>query len=588
MFALLSSVALSGTLAPGEEVERAVALHISNGGFRHVGDAIEGLVPPGFPIQDVEGEVECDEADATPLTYVLGDTELVLKAEDVELVASDGRLDIAIYMSLQSDPADLTVTGDCSILTDLDETCTLQFKETSIVARLGLEMELIETADGPAFDVTVEDPVIEMSAINNPLQDCTLADAVDFILIDDPNGITNILMAFITPELEGLGAELEVTIEDALAATTIETDFAFGEAELALKIYPTLLELDDRGLLLGLGSTVTPSALSECVPETEGSEFADSDWPAFDETAWTTSLEYDGGLFVSKDFVDHILWALYASGGLCLDVGELAGDTLTLTTELFASIFGEEFAALFKEEQELGLVTAPNAAPEIVFSDDMPPFALRLDQFGLDFSAQLDDRQARLFQVGLGMDVGIDPGLSSTELAPAILIDTEAIDFSEPYNELLPDGFSSGLADFLPTILAQFLPDDLLPVIAIPDLYGIGIDTVFWVPDDEGAWQGGFILLDVDGVVPYEVPGCQGGDLGCGGDGGEIDIETMLGCSADGGCSDAGCSDEGCSDEGCEDSGCATHGRGARFVIPGRFWMFAFIGGLGFLRRRRD
>ncbi|MCP4806554.1 MAG: hypothetical protein GY913_01165 [Proteobacteria bacterium] len=588
MFPLLTSFAFAGTLAPGEEVERAIAVHLSNGGFRHMGDAIEGLVPPGFPIQDVEGEVECDEADANPLLYTLEDTELILVAEDVELVASDGRLDIAIYMTLQSDPADLTVSGDCSILTELDETCTLQFKETSIVARLGLEMELIDTPDGPAFDVTVEDPVIEMSPINNPLQDCTLADAVDFILIDDPNGITNILMSFIEPELVGLGADLEVTIEDALSATTIETSFEFGEAELELAIYPTLLELDERGLLLGLGGTVNPAQLSECVPPSEGSEFADSDWPAFDETAWTTSLEYDGGLFVSKDFVDHILWALYASGGLCLDVGELAGDTLALTTELFASIFGEEFAALFKEEQPLGLVTAPAAAPEIVFSDDMPPFALRLNQFGLDFSANLDDREARLFQVGLDMDVGIDPGLSSTELAPAILIDTEAIDFSEPYNELLPDGFSAGLADFLPTILAQFLPDDLLPIIALPDLYGIGIDTVFWTPDEDLQWQGGFILLDVDGVVPYEVPGCQGGDLGCGGEGSEIDIETILGCSSDGGCSDEGCSDEGCSDEGCSDSGCATHGRHARIVIPGRFWMFAFIGAMGVLRRRQD
>ena len=585
MLTLIATTAFAETLPPGQEIERAIAVHVTNGGFRHVGDAIEGLVPPGFPIEDVTGEVECDEADANTLIYTLEDTELVLVAEDVEVVASDGRLDIAIYMTLQSDPTALTVEGDCSILTELDEVCTLEFKETSIVARLGMEMELIDGIDGPAFDVVVEDPVIEMSPINNPLQDCTLADAVDFLLIDDPNGITNILMSFIEPELVGLGAELETTIEDALSATTIDTSFELGEAELALQLYPTLLELDDRGLLLGLGGTVSPSQISECVPESDGSEFADADWPPFDETAWTTSLEYDGGVFVNKDYVDHLLWSVYASGGLCMDVGELAGDTLTLTTELFANFFGEEFAALFREEQEMGLVTAPNLPPEIVFSDDMPPFALRLTDFGLDFSADLDEREARLFQVAINADIGIDPGFTSTEVAPAILIDTEAIDFEETYNELLPAGFSAGLADFLPTILSQFLPDDLLPVIALPDLYGIGIDSVWWVPDDEGQWQGGFFLLDVDGVVPYEVPGCQGGDVGCGDEGGGIEIETILGCE-DGGCSDEGCSDSGCSDEGCSDSGCTTHGRKATIVIPGRIFMFVFIGALGFLRRR--
>lgn len=582
MIALLLATASAETLPPGEEIERAAALHVTNGGFRHMGDAIEGLVPASFPIEDVSGETVCDDADANPLSYELDSTEIVLAAENVDIVTSEGRLDITLYLSIQSDPADLVIQGDCTFLTELDETCALKIKETSVVAHLGMTMELIDGEDGPTFDVIVEDPTVEMSPINNPLSDCVLADAVDFLLIDDEAGITNILMAFVEPELVGLGAELEVTIEDALNQTVIDTEFSLGEADLALSLYPTMLELDDAGLILGLGGTVTPSQLSDCVPASDGSEFANADWPDFDETAWETSLDYDAGLFLSKGYIDHILWNVYASGGLCLDVAELAGDTLTLETELFGPIFGDEFGALFPESQPIGLDAKPTQPPTIAFDDDTPEIALVLEDFGLDFSAELDGRDTRLFQVGLNLDVGIDPGLSPTEFAPAILIDPDQIDYTEPYNELLPAGFSAGLADFLPTILTQFLPDDVLPIIALPDFYGLGLETVFWVPDDEGEWQGGFMLIDVAGVTPMEIPGCQGGSLGC--DGEESpDFNAMLGCDESGGCGDSGCSGDSCSGDSCSSSGCSVH---AKPRLPSRFWILSFLGALGLMRRR--
>ncbi|HJN76970.1 MAG TPA: hypothetical protein QGF58_23800 [Myxococcota bacterium] len=585
MIVLLLSTATAEPLAPGEEIERAAALHVTNGGFRHVGDAIEGLVPASFPIEDVSGTTTCDEEDEAPLTYELASTELVLTAENVDITTSDGRLDITIYLSLQSEPSDLLVQGDCTFLTDLDEVCTMRIKETSVVAHLGMTMELVDGEDGPTFDVVVDDPTVEMSAINNPLSDCTLADAVDFLLIDDEYGITYIILGLIEPELEGLGADLGATIEDALNQTTIETSVGLGDAEVALALYPTLFDLGDAGLILGLGGTAETDQLSDCVPQTEGSEFADAAWPDFDETAWETSLDYDAGLFLSKDFLDHVLWNVYAGGGLCMDVGELAGDSLSLETDLFAPMFGEEFAALFPESQPLGLQTRPASPPQVFFDDDTPEITVALEDFGLDFSSDLDDREARLFRVAVAMDVGLDPGLTSTALAPELLIDPAGMEYSEPYNELLPEGFSADLGDFLPTIIEQFIPEDVLPVIDLPDFYGLGLQTVFWVPDDSEQWQGGFVLIDVEGVTPMEIPGCQGGSLGC--DGEEPpDFNSMLGCDEDGGCGDSGCSDESCSGDSCSGSSCAVHGRGLR--IPNRVWVLSFLGLLGLCRRRAD
>lgn len=592
MILLLSSLASAqppappeaGLLPPGAEIERALAIHVSNAGLRHLGDGIEGLVPDGIPVTNLAGEFECDSEGTTPLSYALDATDLLLVAENVDLRTQDGALDITIYMTLASTPAQLTVQGDCSFLQDLDEVCDVEIPTTLVVLDMSMALELVEGEDGlPHVEATVSDPTFEVSPIGNPLDNCVLANAIGTLLNTDEAILSNLVTSLVEPELAGIGADLETTVEDALDSLVVDTSFALGAAELDLMLYPTLLELGDAGLVLGLGGSALPSQTSDCVEDPGGSVFNDAPWPDFNDTAWETNLEYDAGLYLSKDFVDHVLYNVYVSGGLCLEVSDLGG--APLSTDIFGPIFGESFEALYPESQAMALATNPSVAPTMRFEADGAPLRLDLDGFGLNIATQIDDRQHRLTRVDLVAEIGIDPGLSSTALEPELIIDPEAIVFEETVNEFLEPGYSDGLVDFVPTVLGTFLPEDLLPSMAIPSLYGIGLDGVYWQPDDAGQWQGGFVLLDVDSVDPIDAPGCDGGSLGC--DGGEgLDIEAALGCDQGLGCE---------ADAGCEDASCATPtARGGlkdsnrRFLVPNRLILVGLLGFSVLLRRREE
>ena len=502
----------------------------------------------------------------------------------MDIHTENGLLDITLYMSLASTPAQLTVQGNCSFLTELDEVCDVEIPTTLMVVNMQMALELVDGPDGlPMVDATVSDPTFDLSPIGNPLDNCTLSNAIGTLLNTDEELLSKLVVGLVEPELAGIGADLETTVEDALDALVIDTSLSLGAGSLDLTLYPTLLELGEQGLILGLGGTSTPSESSDCVVDPGGSEFSNSPWPNFNDTAWESSLEYDAGLFLSKDFLDHVLYGAYVSGGLCLEVADLGG--AELSTDLFGSIFGESFQALYENDaQAMAIATRPSQVPTIRFEADGAPLRLDLNDFGLDVASRLDDRGLRLTRVDLVAEIGIDPGLTSTALAPELIIDTEKILFEESVNEFMEPGYSEGLVDFVPTVLGTFLPEDLLPTIAIPEIYGIGLDTVFWEPSASGEWQGGFVLLDLESVEPISAPGCEGGSLGC--DGGEgIDIEAALGC--DGG---LGCDSEGA---GCEDSGCSTSPNGQlrtsrRWLIPNRLILLGMLGMACLMRRRRD
>ncbi|MCK6516324.1 hypothetical protein L6R46_14875 [Myxococcota bacterium] len=584
MWLIWTSLAFAGTLTPGAPVERAAALHVTNGGFARIGDVVSGLVPPTFPVSDIGGSLACDDADTNPLTYGLSAIDLTLAAEDVQLVAGDGALDLTLFLSLGSTPAQLDIAGDCSFLQDLNETCGVELPTTSVVVNLNLALALVpDGAGGNTITVSASDPTITISPIGNPLSDCTLASAMGTLLGQDEEAISKLLLSFIEPELAGLGAEVETAVADALGSLLIETDFSLGDSTLGISLYPSELRLDETGLMLGLAAAITPGTISSCVETGEGTTVANPEWPTLTERAWDSSLKYDAALMLNKDLLDVLLWNVWAGGLLCVDVATLG---VPLDTGLFSNLFGESFAALFDpaNPSPVGVITAPVAPPTAVFYDDGAPIRIALNDFGLDFSASMDDRDLRLFRVGVLAEVGIDPNLSATAFEPALAIDTNAIAFTEPYNELVAPGFSAGLAEFIPTVLSSLLPDDLLPTIAIPSFLGVGLKTAFWEPDDSGQWMGGFLLLDIENVQPVEVAGCSGGSFGCDGFEGEgdpFDFEALLGCGE----SSTGC-EEGC--DGGSETSCATHPNGHRKAgwPGGRVLMLGFFLSLAMARRR--
>ena len=570
----------------GEPVDRALAVHISNGGLEHIGDAIEGFVPTSFPISDISGEVYCSEEDAEPLIYALDSLELQIAADDVAIVASENRLDITLYGTLGSTSSVFYVVGDCSVLTDLDEVCQLELPTTALSAHLGLEI----TEFAGVFDATVDDISVTISPISNPLEDCTLSSVIGTLLGQDESAIGNLLLSYLEPEMEDLGPTVEEAIEDALNSLNIDTELALGEIPLDLSIYPSRVEFGEAGVILGLGAVLGAKGTAECVDASQGSEFHDDPWPSLDETAGSSSLEYDAAVVVGKDFVDHMLWAIWATGLLCMDLEDLSG--IELNTSLLETFFGDSYAELFPEAQPALISLRAPEPPHALFNHDDPPLAVAIEDLGISTISSLDARLSRIFRVGIDAEVGIGVDLSAEEITPELYLDPNDFTYWETHNDLLDEGFSEGFVDLVDMVLGMFLPDDLLSAYPLPDLMGVGIGAVFWIPSDDERWQGLYLLADSSEVEPIDLGGCSGGSLGCDGTdtgGSGIDLGD-LGCDEKGsGCGGMGCDDKKGSscDQGCEGSSCSAPGR-ARVpaLFPWRLLLLLSLASVSVLRRR--
>ncbi|MFH1467187.1 MAG: hypothetical protein ABIO70_22575 [Pseudomonadota bacterium] len=572
----------------GEPVERAAALHVTPAGLTHIGDAIEGLVPQTFPVEDISGEVVCAEGDLVPLTYALDSLQVLISADDVQIVPSEGRLDVTLYGTISSSPATFVAQGDCSVLTSLDESCNLEIPTTALSAHLGMAITDVEGT----FDVLVDDLSIAISPINNPLSDCTLASVTGTLLGQDPAAISNLLLSFIEPELEGLDETIAQSLEDALNSLTLQTPLDLGGIPMDLSLYPSRLELGDDGVILGFGAQIDADGTAECVDAAAGSPFQDSPWPVFGATPEGSSLAYDLGVVISRDFVDHLLWALWASGTLCIDLQDLAGTELQ--TSLLESFFGDSFSALFPESTPAMISVRPEGQPVAVFSDDVPPLGVAVSDLGLNLLAELDARQTRIFRVGIDAEVGVNVLLDSEAVTPELYLDPAAFTYRETFNDLLAEGFSDGFQGLVEMVLDMFLPDDLISPITLPDLYGIGIDGLFWIPAEDDSWQGLYVLVDSSEVEPLEIGGCSGGSLGCGegdtGMGGGIDL-GQLGCDdQSGGCGGCGGDSGGCE----ESSGCSGGGCGVAPGLRVPAWapwrallLFGLLGAVALRRRQR-
>jgi hypothetical protein len=389
-------------------------------------------------------------------------------------------------------------------------------------------------------------------------------------------------MELIEPELQDLGATIEEALDDVFSSLDVETEISLGDATVVLNLFSTRFELDTSGLLIGMGARVTPSSLSTCVISGAGSDFEDAEWPVFNGTAWDTSLPYDIGLYLNRDFLDHLVWVIWASGGLCYEMREFEG--VATTTELFSAFLSQDFNALFPSRQEAWLTFAPGVPPFFRFQEDGPPLVLSIPALTVEVYAKLNARIARMFELNADTEIGLDPGLTADALAPEILWEEGGIPFEESWNELLEDGFSAGLEILMGTLLGSaLLPDDLLPTMDLPSLFGARLESLFWIPSDDGQWQAGFARLDVAGVQPMESPGCSGGSLGCdGGSGPEIDLDALLGCSGN---EESGCGADACS--GSTSAGCGG-GCSQTGGVPVGWLMVWGCLGLAGVRRRGD
>lgn len=555
-----------------DPIPAAVGVSVSATGLDRLGGAIADVMPESFAIGSLGGELVCDEADpSATLTFAVEALDVLIHIDEITLVPSNDRIDVAMYGAIDSTETTLTASGSCPPLTDLLEECTVELGTTPIEAHFGLALTL---TDG-VVDATVDELTVTLGAIGNPVGGCTVASAIGTLLGQNPLALTALLQAQIDPALADLGPTIETSVEDGLAGLVIDTSFALGTASVGLSLEPTKIDIDEDGLTLVLGATVTQDGASDCVPAGEPPSSVTT-LPVLDGNG-PGDLDYDVAAVVSKAFVDQLLFAVYSAGGLCIDAGALGG--LTLDTSLLGGAFGDDWNALFPVPQPVGLFVAPVAPPTIRFEEDGPPIRLDLNGLGLHSYSAVEGRESRIFSIAMEGEVGVSLDYAAGMLTPVLDIDPAKLDMQEMDHELIGPGFADGLSELLPTILGAALPADLLPSFALPSYNGIGVEAIWTLPAAGGEWLGVWVTLDTDDVTPIQLPGCEGGSIGCdGASTPDLGLETALGCSSeDGGCGDAlGCAS---TDSGCGGGGCST--------VPVRPVMFGLAMAGALWRRRR-
>lgn len=280
-----------------------------------------------------------------------------------------------------------------------------------------------------------------------------------------------------------LGMEGEIELGSLLS------DFAPGlDTALSFIFYlGNYASAEASGFSLGaFGGAYAPH--DDCVPMAPE--------PSIATVARSTDLIADitpsGGIFhvgvgISKQLLDHAMWAAYQSGALCIAVGSNTIDQITSGT--FA-IFLPSLAEL-TEGQNVPMVLRlrPTEPPTValgrgqVLPGDPPTvvdplLTLELRNLKIDFYAFMEERFARVFT--LDTDIALPLALTAADDGSGILILLgdleEAFTRIDPANaELLAEEDVSSLAQVLPGLIGSLAPTlagSLADPIEIPEFGG--------------------------------------------------------------------------------------------------------------------
>ena len=535
-----SALAIS-TVAQAEDLtlqtDHALALHLSNAGLEQIGTAIQQIVPSTISIGAGQGTLECSSS--TTLTYDLDAWDLNLSLDNLDFETQEDSLTLTIYGHLASSQVQVGLVGDCTVFEDLNEQCSLALPTTPFSLSMAIEMRL----ENGEFVVQADEPNFSISPITNPVGDCLVADAVDTILGQNPTVMSDIITDAILPELDSIPASVEQSLNGVIEELTITEAVDLLGTNMDVTLSPTAVFLETTGIVLGFGSEVTVPVDESCADITAFDAPTQVAWPDFNGLIFNTVMHYDAGLFVSRHFVEQALYGVWASGALCIDVGELSG--LDFTGEFAGNFFGDEMVEVIGSNQ-VDLQLMPQAPFTVAFSDDQPPLSLVIDDLSLEGYGDVLHRRTRLLQVNIDSEVGIGLNLEENSLYTEVPITTDDFFLEEGYREIFSPGYSDGVPALLELALNNFLQEDF-PVIRLPVILGVELDQIIWDHDADQEWLGAHILLNTTDIEPFALPGCSASDIGCdsGGPQIDIDIEEVLGCNdvqvgCEGGCAQQG------------------------------------------------
>ena len=304
------------------------------------------------------------------------------------------------------------------------------------------------------------------------------------------NGLAELasaLSGFITPLINDLLTPLiDDLVSDAVAAidgtpARVETqlsitdlvdfDLLRGTQPLGLLAAPRpgRLSVNDRGAGLGLELTFDAgfeAPAAECVGDIE--PFVPIKGPVPTLSGIDSNGEpYHLGLTVSASTLNQALHTAHRGGILCLrltteEVRELTGGAFTLNASLL-SLLASDLGKLADPAAPAIVELKPRNAATVelgtgeqtgVDGDGNPTFdwllQLRLDDVGVAFHVLIQDRFVRVFEVTTDVFIGANLSIQPDNTLQIALGELRIEEFSETFNELVPN---ANFAQILPTIL---------------------------------------------------------------------------------------------------------------------------------------
>lgn len=537
---LLLTTVFLGTAAADEltfQTEQAIAVHLPTEGLDQIGVALKNVLPSSINVSAGFNDLECSST--TTVTYAIEEMELMFAIDDVEFVTQNGFLDLLVTGHIGSSQSTATITGDCSVLTDLNEVCSIQLGTTPFTLSMSMRIELTETE----LVVEADDPIFEVAPVTNPLEDCVLADGLDTVLGQDPYVFSNLLQTAVEPELDIVPQTIENNLSDVLDTLIVSEEVDLLGKELSVLLEPSDVRVDESGIVLGFGANISVPTPNQCVNTSDWLPPEDNDWPVFSGEMFVTGLRYDIGFFVGQHFVNQVLYAVWASEALCLDVSEFTG--LDFTGNFASGFFGEAIGTAVGDNP-VAIVLESRNPLNVEFSDDQPPIRIDADGLVLQTRGELLDRESLLQSVEMGAELGFYFDLQDSRLTMDVPIDSQDFFYAEEYFEIFPEGYSAGVPNLIDLALGSVITGDMFPTLVLPQILGMELSDIIWQPSSDGTWLGGHIILDVDDIEATQITGCSGDSLGCSGGGPtiDIDIDNILGCDdttvgCEGGCSQA-------------------------------------------------
>ncbi|MCB9681339.1 MAG: SYNERG-CTERM sorting domain-containing protein [Alphaproteobacteria bacterium] len=533
-----SAVAADDHYLAEESVRDALSAQVTDRGFEALEavaiQAIPGLLPAdllaipdidqgalgfGITLRNVRAGIDIRSIDITPRTPSgIG-------------VGAEMLMQIGGFLSLNATESPYFLSVDA--LFNLCEGDG-RLQPTAITINALVQMKVVTGPMGDkTFDVNVVLPANNAIVFGN----FNFDGACDWLAGGSANALSDVIAdAVVVPLIRPVLDDLEPTIEEALQAAVIHESFEVLGKTLYVDLEPNQTLTTPDGLELRYSSHFQ-AATDPCVADDDplSSLKTPTAIPAIASNPALTQI----AAYVSDDMVNQALYAAYSGGLLCIDVDdELVGSSspIPLDASLIPILGGEGYRAILPDPPgELLIRTHPNVVPVVDYTGEQP-IEIQLREFDLGFYTQIEGRMARVFNVQLDVDAGVDLNLDATTGLLGVDVGIGADDFTiRTSGDVLVPGTEASIANsfkgILDTLLSTLL-DSLLGDLgfALPNFGGFGLDMIDLGP---GGAQGDWLRAEA-GLGPVTYGDASGGCDSSGGCGGGCDS----GCS--GGCANGG------------------------------------------------